>query len=55
MVGVKNGRKLVAMAVSVSAATPAYASGEDAATDVGCDIAYYSYHSYHWDYCDQIS
>jgi hypothetical protein len=57
---VKKARKLmgimlVAIAVSVSVATPAHASGEDAATDVAtdvmCDVAYYLYPSYYWDYC----
>jgi predicted small secreted protein len=46
---------LVAMAMSVSAATTAHASGEDAVADAFCDIAYYLYPSYYWDYCDQTS
>ncbi len=56
VVRVKKARKLiavmlVAIAMSVSVATPAHASGEDAATDAVCDIAYYLYPSYYWDYC----
>lgn len=46
---------LVAIAISVSAATPAYADGIDAATGVTCDAAYYFYPSYYADYCEQSS
>jgi hypothetical protein len=56
VVRVKKTRKLigimlVAIAMSVSVATPAHASGEDAATDVVCDIASWLYPAYYWDYC----
>ena len=46
---------LVAVVMSVSAASPAHASGEDAATDAVCDVAYYFYPSYYSDYCAQSS
>jgi hypothetical protein len=46
---------LVAMAISVSAATPAYADGTDAATGFACYTASYFYPSYYSDYCQQSS
>lgn len=42
---------LVALAISVSLATPALASGEDAAGRVVCNAAYYFYPSYYSDQC----
>jgi hypothetical protein len=52
VVGVSKVRKLlsimlVAIAMLVSAAGPAHASGEDAATDTVCNVAYYFYPSYY--------
>jgi hypothetical protein len=44
---------LVAIAMSVSVATPAHASGEEAATDAMCDVAYYLYPHYYSDYCSE--
>jgi hypothetical protein len=46
---------LMAVAISVSAATPAYADGTDAATDFACYTAYYFNSSYYADYCEQPS
>jgi hypothetical protein len=46
---------LVAMAICVSAATPAYADGTDAATGFACTIAYSFDPSYYADYCEQSS
>ena len=46
---------LVAVAISVFAATPAHADGTDAATGVVCDAAYYFDFSYYVDYCAQFS
>lgn len=42
---------LVAIIMSVSAASPAHASGEDAAMGVACDAAYYFDSSYYSSQC----
>lgn len=46
---------VAALAISVSLATPALASGEDAARRVVCSAAYYFYPSYYSDQCTQAS
>jgi hypothetical protein len=46
---------VVAIAISVSAATPAYADGTDAAVDFACYTASYFDPSYYADYCEQPS
>ena len=42
---------LVAVAISVFAATPAHAEGTDAATSAVCNVAYYFESSYYADNC----
>jgi hypothetical protein len=56
----KTARKLAAMlvvaiAISVSAATPAYADGTDAATSFACTVASSFDPSYYANYCQQSS
>ena len=45
------GAMLVAIAISASAASPAYASGSDAATAALCDVTYYFSSSYYSNNC----
>jgi hypothetical protein len=49
------GMLLVAVAISVFAAAPAYADGTDAATSFACTVAYSFDTSYYADYCQQSS
>ena len=54
----KNLRKLVgislaALAMSVSVASPAHASGEDAVMGTVCEAAYYLAPAYYSDNCEQ--